>query len=132
MMLGQVDVCVCAKSFQSCPTLQPLGFLCPWESPDNTGVGCHALLQGILLTGIEPASLMSPALADRFFTTNTTWEAPTHTHTHTHKNIKKQVIFTCLQTRSYLERPWGQKAMGLSFFLQDTASESYSVFVRFL
>ena len=25
--------------------------------------------------GIEPASLVSPALADRFFTTSTTWEA---------------------------------------------------------
>ena len=27
--------------------------------------------------GIEPESLTSPALADRFFTTSTTWEAPT-------------------------------------------------------
>ena len=26
--------------------------------------------------GIEPASLMSPALAGRFFTISTTWEAP--------------------------------------------------------
>ena len=26
--------------------------------------------------GIEPASLMSPALAGRFFTTSATWEAP--------------------------------------------------------
>ena len=25
--------------------------------------------------GVEPVSLMSPALADRFFTTSTTWEA---------------------------------------------------------
>ena len=26
-------------------------FLCPWDSPGkNTGVGCHALLQGIFLT----------------------------------------------------------------------------------
>ena len=31
--------------------LQPSRLLCPWESPGkNTGVGCHALLQGILLT----------------------------------------------------------------------------------
>ena len=28
--------------------------------------------------GMEPASLMSPALAGRFFTTNTTWETPPH------------------------------------------------------
>ena len=30
---------------------QPLGFLCPWNSPGkNTGVGCHSLLQGIFPT----------------------------------------------------------------------------------
>ena len=44
-------------------------------SRQYTGVGCHALLQGILPTqGIEPKSLMSPALAGRFFTTSATWE----------------------------------------------------------
>ena len=31
--------------------LQPARFLCPWDSPGkNTGVGCHALLQGIFPT----------------------------------------------------------------------------------
>ena len=41
---------------QSCPTLrpcrlQPARLLCPWGfSGKNTGVGCHALLQGIFLT----------------------------------------------------------------------------------
>ena len=31
--------------------LQPARLLCPWTSPGkNTGVGCHALLQGIFLT----------------------------------------------------------------------------------
>ena len=41
---------------QSCPTLcDPMdvaaGLLCPWDSlGKNTGVGCHALLQGIFLT----------------------------------------------------------------------------------
>ena len=30
----------------------------------------------LLDLGIKPASLMSPALASGFFTTNTTWEAP--------------------------------------------------------
>ena len=29
--------------------------------------------------GIKPASLSSPALEDRFFTTRATWEAPKHT-----------------------------------------------------
>ena len=31
--------------------LQPTRFLCPWNYPDNnTGVGCHSLLQGIFPT----------------------------------------------------------------------------------
>ena len=38
--------------------------------------GCHALLQGNLPDpGIKPASLMSPPLAGRFFTTTAVWEA---------------------------------------------------------
>ena len=38
-------------------------------------MGCHFLLQRMDLPepGIKPASFMSPALADRFFTTSTTW-----------------------------------------------------------
>ena len=41
--------------------LEPASLLCPWNSPGkNTGVGCHALLQGIFPTqGTEPGS---PAL----------------------------------------------------------------------
>ena len=39
--------------------LQPSRLLCPWDSPGkNTGVGCHALLQGIVLTqGLNPGLL---------------------------------------------------------------------------
>jgi len=57
-------------------SLRPHG-LYPWNSPGkNTGVGCHFLLQGDLTNpGIKPISLVSPALAGRFFTTSTTWEA---------------------------------------------------------
>ena len=78
-------VCMHAKSLQSCPFdslqhygLQPTRLLCPWDSPGkNTGLGCHALLQGNLPNpGIKPASLTSPALAGGFFTTSATWEAP--------------------------------------------------------
>ena len=37
------------------------------RKPNNTGVGCHFLLQGtFLILGIQPAS---PALAERFLTT---------------------------------------------------------------
>ena len=60
----------------SCPTLWPQGLeparlLCPWDSPgNNTGVGCCALLQRDLPDpGIEPSSLVSPALSGRFLTT---------------------------------------------------------------
>ena len=51
-----IFVCVCAKWLQSCLTLRPHGLkparlICPWDSPGkNTGVGCHALLQGIFPT----------------------------------------------------------------------------------
>ena len=45
-------MCVHAKLHLSCPTLcDPNRLFCPWDSPGmNTGVGCHALLQGIFLT----------------------------------------------------------------------------------
>ena len=32
-------------------------------------------------SGIQPASLISPALADRLFTTSVTWEAPREEYT---------------------------------------------------
>ena len=54
-----------AKSLRLCPTVyDPMDFKlarhsCPWASPGkNTGVGCHALLQGVFLTqGSNPRSL---------------------------------------------------------------------------
>ena len=55
---------------------QPTRLLRPWDSPgENTGVRCHFLLQGIFQTQGWNPHLMSPALAGRFFTTITTWEA---------------------------------------------------------
>ena len=71
--------CKHAKSLQSCLTLcDPMDYSQPGSSvyghsPDkNTGVGCHALLQGIFPTqGLTP-HLMSPALACGFSTTLTT------------------------------------------------------------
>ena len=48
-----------------------------WDSPcKNTGVGCHALLQGIfLMHGSSLGLFMSPALAGGFFTTSAIREA---------------------------------------------------------
>ena len=45
---------------------QPTRLPCPWDSPGkSTGVGCHALLQGIVST----QGPTSPALAGGSFTT---------------------------------------------------------------
>ena len=78
-IISKTHACVCViKSLRSRPTLCELTrLLCPWDSPGkNTGVGCHALLQGIFLTQYElTRPLASPALAGRFFTTWTAWEA---------------------------------------------------------
>ena len=72
-----------AKSLQSCLTLcDPMDYSLPGSSipgaspGKNTRVGYHTLLQGIFLTpGIKSSSLISLALAGRFFTTSATWEA---------------------------------------------------------
>ena len=71
-----------AKSFQSCPVwCIPIDWRLPVSSVHgdssgkNTGVGCHALLQGIYLTQGSNPHLMSPAGAGGFFTTSATWEA---------------------------------------------------------
>ena len=78
-------MCMHSKSLKLCLTLcNPMnyslpGFFLHGDSPGkNTGVGCHDLLQGIFpKPGIQPTFLLSLALAGRFFTTSTTWEART-------------------------------------------------------
>ena len=49
--------------------LQPARLLCPWDTPGmNTGVGCHALLQGVFLTqGSNPSLLQVSYIAGRVF-----------------------------------------------------------------
>ena len=50
---GCVYVCACSVMSDSLWShgLQTTKLLCPWDFPGkNTGVGCHFLLQGILLT----------------------------------------------------------------------------------
>ena len=76
-------VCTCVPSHFShirlCDPMDcsPPGSSVHGDSPGkNTRVGCCVFLQGIFLhPGIEPASLMSSALAGGFFATSTTWEA---------------------------------------------------------
>ena len=69
--------CMCAEYVLSCFShvrlfgtlyrLSPARLLCLWDSPgESTGVGCHALLQGIFpAQRSNPGSLVSPALANR-------------------------------------------------------------------
>ena len=77
--MGALCKCVCVRLVtQSCPTLcnpmdQPTRLLCPWDSPgENTGVGCHALLQGIFPS--RDWTRVS-RIAGRFFTNWATREA---------------------------------------------------------
>ena len=67
-----------AKLFQSCPATvcYPLDHNPPGSSAHGIlwGVGCHTLHHDLPNLEMGPASLNSPALADRFFTTSVTWE----------------------------------------------------------
>ena len=59
-------------------------------------MGCHALLQGVFLTqGLNPY-LMSPALADGFFTTSATWEAHRESTAAYNKTISQSVMYQYL------------------------------------
>ena len=67
---------VCATSLQLCPTLSELMDCSP------PGSSVYGILQARILEwvakpllGMDNASLMSPVLAGRFFTTGITWEA---------------------------------------------------------
>ena len=60
-----VCMCVCVRlvtqsncNSLQCSGLQPARFLCPWDFPGkNTGVGCHALPQGMI-----PNQQLNPCL----------------------------------------------------------------------
>ena len=76
------SVCVHAKSPQLCPTLRnPLD--CSWPGSFVHGIFQARILEWVSMpssralpnSGIKPASLKSPALAVRFFTTSANWGA---------------------------------------------------------
>ena len=73
MYASRVDVCAvfsCIRLFVTPWTVACQAPLSLEFSRQNTGVGCHLLLQGIFPTqGIEPLSLVSPSLAGGFFLT---------------------------------------------------------------
>ena len=78
------------------------------DSPGkNTGVGCHAFLQGILLTqGSNPCLFTSPALAGGFFTISTTWEA------FSLHNVSNTVKLIEAESRKVVARGRGKGEMG--------------------
>ena len=59
-----------AKSLQSCPTVrphsrQPSRLPCPWDSPgENTGVGCHFLLQCMKVKSESEIAQSCPTASD--------------------------------------------------------------------
>ena len=82
LVLSDYKQCVCAKLLQSCLTLcdsvavalqvaLSMGFS-RWEY--WSGLSCPSQVD-LPNPGMEPMSLMSPALAGRFVSTNTTWES---------------------------------------------------------
>ena len=93
-----IQLCVHAKSLQLCLTL------CDLVDRGPPGSSVHGILQARILewvamrssrgssdSGIEHPSVMSPALAGRFFTTSTTWEA----------------LFSLKRGRSPSQKDWG-------------------------
>ena len=73
-LLGRCQLCLALYNPVDC---SPPGSSVRGDSPGkNTGVGCYALLQGVFpMQELNLVSLMSPALAGRFFSTGTIWEA---------------------------------------------------------
>ena len=74
---------VCMLSYFSCVQLCATLWTVAHQTPLSMGFSKHEYWSGLPCSppgdlpnpGIKSASLMSPALAGRFFTTSTTWEA---------------------------------------------------------
>ena len=94
---GYVFPCECDKSLQLCPT-----FCSPMDC-SLPGFSVHGILQVRILEwvamtapggrpgpGIEPVSLMPPALAGRFFTTSATREVPMFFPVHVQKGDRER------------------------------------------
>ena len=67
---------------------------------------------------IKPTSLMSPALADRFFTTRTTWDAPCN------RFFSHSFVSNSFATPARLLWPWGfpGKNTGVGFYFSRESS----------
>ena len=105
---------MCAKPLQLCPTL------CNPIDCSFSGSSVHGILQARILEcvatprdlpdpGIEPVSLTSPALADRFFTTNAIWKAHSGT----------LYMFCCLRDSAHTFIKYLSRDMTGIIFLKD-------------
>ena len=65
-----------AKSFQLCVTIRTIAHQASLSMGFSRQEYWSGLSGPVSDPGMEPTSLLSPALAGRFFTTSTTWEAP--------------------------------------------------------
>ena len=99
-----VPLYVCAESLKSCPTLcdpkdcSPPSSSVHGDSPGkNTGVGFHALLQGIVPIQGSNLRLLHRHSQAGFFTTSATWEAHSHIWT---------CVFECVNISS-VNLHWG-------------------------
>ena len=69
-LADKVTPATAAKSLLSCLTMwphrwQPTRLLCPWDSPgENTGVGCHFLLQCMKVKSESKVAQSRPTLSD--------------------------------------------------------------------
>ena len=93
---NKINFSVCILSSFSCAQLFATLWIVAYQahlsigSPGkSTGVDCYALLQGIFPTQGSNLSLMSPALADGFFTMSATWEAPINFRCQVNSRFKK-------------------------------------------
>ena len=116
-----------AKLLESCLTLcDPMGLAC--QAPLSMGFSRQEYLSGLPCPppgdlpdpGIEPISLMSPALAGGFFTISTTWETQKHT---TVCKINNKIL-SSVQSLSHVRffvTPW---TAACQVFLSITSSQS--------
>ena len=107
MSLHYLCTCACAQPLQACPILQPhglqpTGLLCPWVFSRQeywSGLPCPPPWD-LPNPGIEPRSLMSPALAGQFFTTSATGKA-LYMHISSVQSLSRVQLFAIPWTIAY-------------------------------
>ena len=117
--------------------LQPARLLCPWDSPGkHTWVGCRDLLQRLSPDpGVEPLSLMSPALAGTFFTASSAGNLHrVHKYSHAgnqhlkHCSLEEHLVKICLQQWGFQGLQTGPHTTVMSSWLLSRISSYFFFF----